>query len=216
MNASKHRGNTEDNGEWEYKEEVFATYHIELPRMTALMKAALRGQLTKVRLLLMAQNKASIFQKDDHGNTAMHYAVQGGNIEIIKLFLKKGLEINETGGGGWSPLMTAVNEAYSGKSFPNGNDEVIKFLLDNGASVNYQDDGGETALMLAVESETDSDSDMKIIRLLIEHGADVNLKNSEGETALDKAVDYENKTVAEYLVAKGAKAGQSIPEGLKR
>jgi len=208
MNSSKQPGNTEDNGEWEYKEEVFATYHIELPKMTALMKAALRGQLTKVRFLLLAQNKASIFQKDDHGNSAMHYAVQGGNIEIIKLFLNKGLDINETGGGGWSPFMTAVNEAYSGKDFLNGNDEVIKFLLDNGASVNYQDEGGETALTLAIENETNSASDMKIIRLLIEHGADVNLKNSEGETALNKAVDCENKTVAEYLIAKGAKAGK--------
>jgi ankyrin repeat protein len=126
-----------------------------------------------------------------------------GNIEIIKLFLSKGLEINEASGGGWSPLMTAINEAYSGKVFPNGNDEVIRFLLGNGASVNYQDVKGETALMLAVES--DSDSNAEIIRLLIEHGADINLRNSEGETALDKAIDYGNKTAADYLIANGAK-----------
>ena len=205
MKASKKANKPEDDGEWEYKEEVFATYHIELPKKTPLMAAALGGQLMKVKFLLLIQKKANIFQKDDHGNTAMDYAVQGGNIEIIKLFLSKGLDINGASNGGWSPLMTSVNEAYSGKVFPNGKDEVIKFLLGNGASVNYQDVKGETALMLAVESQTDSDSDADIIRLLIAHGADVNLRNSEGETALDKAIDYGNKTAADYLIANGAK-----------
>jgi hypothetical protein len=78
MKASKKANNSQNHGEWEYKEEVFATYHIALPIKTPLMAAALGGQLMKVKFLLLIQKKANIFQKDDHGNTAMDYAVQGG------------------------------------------------------------------------------------------------------------------------------------------
>jgi ankyrin repeat protein len=211
MRTKRKATDPKEQSQWEYKEQIVATYHCELPKMTALMTAALRRQLWLMKFLLLLQKKANIFLKDDNGDTALTYAVIGGNIEIIKLFLSKGLNINGTGGGGWSPLMTAVNDAYSGKSFLNGKDEVIQFLINNKASINYQDESGYTALMLAVDGEGDCygetaiTSDLEIIKLLIKNGANVNLKNNEGCTALDKAVSYENQSVIDYLVANGAK-----------
>lgn len=206
MNKKKKATDLQDQSQWEFKERIVATYHFELPKMTALMSAALKGQLKTVQFLLLLQKKSDIFLKDDDGETALTYAVRGRNIEIIKLFLRKGLNIDGTGCGGWSPLMTAIN-AYMGKDIA-----VIQFLLDNKAYTNYQDENGETALMLAVDfacalSEVvDSATDnLDIIKLLIKNGADVNLKNSKGFTALDKAASYENQSVINYLLAQGAK-----------
>ncbi|HPV43419.1 MAG TPA: ankyrin repeat domain-containing protein [Spirochaetota bacterium] len=189
----------------EYKERTVAVYHFELPKRTALMAAALKGRLKMIKFLLLFQKKENIFLKDDNGDTVLDYSILGGNIEIIKLLLSKGLNVNGTEDGRWSPLMSAVNDAYSGKSFLNGKDEVIQFLLNNKASINYQSESGETALMLAVDSETDLLPDLEIIKLLIKNGADINLKDSEGYTALDKAVYLEFQTVIDYLVANGAK-----------
>jgi len=220
MKTKKKATDPKEQSQWEYKETVVAVYHFELPKMTALMKSALRGKLWMVKLLLLFQKKEKIFKKNEDGETVLHYAVLGCNIEIIKFFLSKGLDINGTGGGGWSPLMTAVNDAYSGKTFRNGREEIIKFLLNNKASVNYQDENGKTALMLAIDGETTlmevvenscvlfNDSErpnLEIIKLLIETGADVNLKNSDGETALDIAKSYEKQAVIDYLIANGAK-----------
>jgi len=207
MKTKRKATDPKEQSQWEYKEKIVATYHIDLPKKTALMTAAGKSQLWMVKLLLRLQKKEDIFKKNDDGDTALTFAVIGSNIEIIKLLLNKGFDINETGyDRGWSPLMTAVN-AYIGKDT-----EVIQFLLKNNASVNYQDKSGETALMFAVETAcalsevVDSATDnLEIIKLLIKNGADVNLKNSKGDTALDKAVSYENQAVIDYLVANGAK-----------
>jgi len=220
MKTKKKAEDLKDQSQWEYREKIVATYHFELPKMTALMSAALKGRLKMVKFLLLFQKKENIFLKDDNGDTALDYSILGGNIEIIKLLLSKGLNVDGTVDGRWSPLMSAVNDAYSGKTFRNGREEIIKFLLNNKASVNYQDENGKTALMLAIDGETtlmevvenscdlfnnSERPNLEIIKLLIETGADVNLKNSDGETALDIAKSYEKQAVIDYLIANGAK-----------
>ena len=211
MKTKKKADNQKDQSQWEYKERTVAVYHFEIPKRTALMTAALKGRLKMVKLLLLFQKKENIFKKNEDGETVLHYAVLGCNIEIIKFFLSKGHTIDETDNDGLSLLMTAVRNA-SIMSFRDDSVEVVRFLLDNKASIDHQDERGVTALMIAVEGafsvindSGDTTPNLQIVKLLIEYGADVNLKNKEGETALDKAVYLEFQTVIDYLVANGVK-----------
>merc|ERR1712001_782468 len=50
-----------------------------------------------------------------------------GHLEIVKLLLEQGIDINSKGGHGYTMLHFAVEDF---------NFEIVKFLLDNGANVN--------------------------------------------------------------------------------
>ncbi|KAG4106643.1 ankyrin repeat-containing domain protein, partial [Neocallimastix lanati (nom. inval.)] len=67
----------------------------------------------------------NIYYIDINGRVALHYACEKGNIEIVKLLLKKGSPINIYDNNFFTPLYLA--------SF-NGFYEIAELLLENGAS----------------------------------------------------------------------------------
>lgn len=79
--------------------------HIE--QKTILMTAAYAGKTEAVKLLL--QHKAEIDQKDALGYTALFYAIQQTNYDIIKLLLQQGAVTNVVASNGQdSPMMLAI------------------------------------------------------------------------------------------------------------
>ncbi|MEL7656553.1 MAG: hypothetical protein AAGU75_11670 [Bacillota bacterium] len=60
MATKKKANNLKDQSQWEYKEEIVATYHFELPKETALMTAASKGRLKMVKFLLLFQMLFSV------------------------------------------------------------------------------------------------------------------------------------------------------------
>src|SRR4030043_337340 len=84
-----------------------------------------------------------------------------GNEEIIKLFIKAGIDINAKDKNG----ITALGFASA-----HGNVELARLLIEKGADVNIKDNNGITALLyLALHN-----GDLDVARLLIEKGANVN------------------------------------------
>ncbi|KAI5797277.1 ankyrin repeat-containing domain protein, partial [Pyronema domesticum] len=66
--------------------------------------------------------------QDDLGYTVLHHAVMSGDIEIIKLLLKRGvLDINETDDKGRTLLSHAVEHTSA---------KLVKMLLEEGAEPN--------------------------------------------------------------------------------
>lgn len=115
--------------------------------------------------------------------------------------------IDSLGGGGWTPLMTAV--AVS--DYPS-----VRVLLDHGANLDIVDDEGFTALHLAASFAV---ADMTL--LLLEHGADMNIVDSRGFTPLMAAQAGERMykgsvtgalftDVRQMLEAKAADPGQPL------
>lgn len=118
------------------------------------------------------------------------------NLDIIKLLIEKGADVNYVKSNGRSILhnSTLVFNAY----------EVYKFLLDNGANVNHQDTLGNTPIMsiydpYAIYFINDIDdihseeiyknrnyNSIIIFKLLLENGANINIRNNMGMTALMK------------------------------
>ena len=89
-----------------------------------------------------------------------------GDIEIIKLMLANGANINHLNNENWNALRTLCR--YYGN-----NTEAIKLLLDNGADVNQLSNNNWSALMILCRHHGNN---TEAIKLLLDNGASVHHK----------------------------------------
>ncbi len=112
-------------------------------------------------------------------DTALPLAVYNKEIELIKLLLHSGADVNtkmsskskqteyQNPSSGATPLIIAAAQQ---------NFEIVRMLLEAGADINATNAWGETALFFAEKKED--------ARLLINAGANVNTTNRQGDTPL--------------------------------
>lgn len=126
-------------------------------------------------------------------------AVVADEAELVELFIKAGMRVDEPDADGLTPLMLAAAK---------GNAQIIGVLLGRGASANATARNGETSLMLAAAK-----GNYDAAQLLIGGGAHINAANNAGMTPLFLAVsgnsikNYPNNhhfAVAKLLIDKGA------------
>lgn len=94
--------------------------------------------------LLINHPQIDLFACNEYGDNALHYAVDNNRIDLVKLLLNKGLDVNKKGQGGDTPLHNAV--VYNRLS-------MVKLLLDHGADLSITNDHNQTPLDIAVEEE---------------------------------------------------------------
>lgn len=114
--------------------------------------------------------------------TLLHLAAEStADIEVFKLLLERGEDVNAQVSFGWTVLHLSVRN--------NGLDpEVVRLLLDSGADVAAKGDQGDTPLHHAA-----SHSGPEVISILLENGADAAARNGDGDTPCDVASeDAEN------------------------
>ncbi|KAJ8664786.1 hypothetical protein QAD02_006448 [Eretmocerus hayati] len=105
---------------------------------TQLHVACIKGNVSQVERLL--EDKHPTWVRDNCGWTPLHEAANHGHVEICRLLLRAGANVNDPGGSGCDGV-TALHDAAS-----NGNAPVIQLLLDNGANSNMLTRAGECAL----------------------------------------------------------------------
>ena len=127
--------------------------------------------------------------RDPIGNTAVLYAAQNYNENVIKTLVKKGADLQAVNENGFTALMSAMSAG-------NNNVEVVKYLIENGIDVNAKDSDNITALMYASNSIINPE----IIELLITAGADVSDEDVNGYNAYRIAKEYNpNPAIAETI-----------------
>lgn len=97
---------------------------------------------------------ADINSNPKHGVTPLISAVKKNNIEIAKMLIEKGADVNAVGG---SEKKTAIFFAVS-----DDNVEMVKMLISKGADLNVTDAYYQTPLNIAVEK-----GNKKMINLLL-------------------------------------------------
>lgn len=134
--------------------------------------------------------------KDKNGQTALHVAVEHGNLEIVRFLLNKGAKVNVKDKSKRTSLAMIFTSFEDDVNIIN---EIFRLLVLNGADVDVRDSDGETLLMLACEDEN-----VETVRFLLTAGANPNLKDDEedGETAYQKTDSVEIK---QLLVQYGAR-----------
>uniref|UniRef100_A0AAY4B0I7 K Homology domain-containing protein n=1 Tax=Denticeps clupeoides TaxID=299321 RepID=A0AAY4B0I7_9TELE len=124
-------------------------------------------------------------------NTALTYACAGGFLDVVKVLLKEGANIEDHNENGHTPLMEAASA---------GHVEVARVLLEYGAGINtHSNEFKESALTLACYK-----GHLDMVRFLLEAGADQEHKTDEMHTALMEACMDGHVEVARLLLDSGA------------
>jgi len=92
---------------------------------------------------------------DRNGGTLLITAVQLGNLDIVKLLIQRGADVNFTGNGDYSPLYRSIIYDYF---------STFEFLVSKGACLNERD----KAALSELEWEK-TEQDKKYIQILEQH-----------------------------------------------
>lgn len=181
-----------------------------------------------LRKQIKEHGTGDINEKAENGRTPLIIASINGDVNIAKILIEKGAEIDLKNDKGNTPLILAAYNNHLGmvkyliqkkadvkstNSFglnalmyasQNGYINVVKYLIKNKKvveDINHQSKKGTTALILAAMK-----GNAEIMQLLIKAGADVNIANKNGKTALSTI-----KTLAKNLtnILKNAGATES-------
>lgn len=151
-------------------------------------------------------------------------AIQRRNIEMTRLLIEAGAEVNVKDDAGYTPLLMAIEKGHGEivktllqkgadiyqkrdewgplmYGVKTGNLEIIKLLLEQGADIEQRAEiDGVTPLIIAAREEN-----MEVIEFLLEAGADIENGGLYGNTPLIEAADSGKITLIRYLVEQGAK-----------
>ncbi len=130
----------------------------------------------------------------------LSYALAYPNAQLITELLKRGASVDDLHSYNRTPLIVASGYHHPGN---------IEILLKAGANVRAQDTNNNTALLTHLSEGKVS---FDIVRLLVNAGADVNHKNGDGYTPIFYAVLNGNEYIARFLISKGAKLNERLPE----
>jgi ankyrin repeat protein len=124
--------------------------------------------------------------------TPMYAAAAFGHLSTIKIFLQKGMKVEDSKG----PQGTALHVASY-----NGNQSVVQLYVESGADVNVHCNGLTSPLTIAA-----SHKDKSIFYYLLDHGADPNVPCPLGERLLNRFIREEpfNEKIVLRLLASGA------------
>ena len=182
------------------------------------------GDLATVRRMV-TEDPTRLSQVDTVGNTGLHWAVESGNLEMVRLLVNKGAKMDVRRGDGRTPLAVAIFGFHrywrreekldiiqflisSGASQPLliasalGNLKLVsEILLRNSSVANQIDPMQRRPLSCAAEIGCE-----EIVFLLLEHGADPNSRElmCQGGYALHAAATNNHLSVAKLLLKCGA------------
>jgi len=134
---------------------------------------------------LVTNNPSILIQKDKSGQTALHYAAQRGNLEMVKFM------VNEMVKEGWS--ISEKDNLYGGTPLHLAvmveDVAIVQFLVDSGALISKEDTLGKTPLDYA--NDVDENVKLEIQNIL---------RSAEGKTHHFREQDQNKRHMPLHLV----------------
>ncbi|XP_041067988.1 receptor-interacting serine/threonine-protein kinase 4 [Carcharodon carcharias] len=154
-----------------------------------LYEAMMSGDVGKLMKLLQPQDVDLIL---DDGMSLLHYAVQLGNEEAVRLLLLYNANPNIPNKRGSTPLHLAAEKNLK---------IIAELLLGKKVNINAKDEDQWTPLHFAAQSGEET-----LSRLLLDRNASTNEVDFEGRTALHVACQHSHENVVRVLLSRGANA----------
>ncbi|XP_075165700.1 protein fem-1 homolog B isoform X2 [Haematobia irritans] len=166
--------------------------------ITPLTLAATAGNIIYVKTLL---NKYNVDLECEcnvifdglvvYGATALWVASGLGHLQVVKLLVQKGANVNHNTKAQSSPLRAAC---YAGRL------DIVKYLIDHGADVNLGNKYNNTCIMIAAYK-----GHTQVVDTLLKNGANPNDQALCGATALHYAAECGHYDVCRLLLDHGAR-----------
>jgi ankyrin repeat protein len=156
-----------------------------------LVWAEREGHIETIQLLLDHGAKIDVVADND-GERILHRAVVNDHIEIVKLLLATGIDVDAKNKYG----RTALHQAATFDRIA-----IAQLLLANNADVDAKNKYGMTVLYDAIK-----EGSVKMVELLLNHGVDINAIVSDEKklTPLLFAVKRREKEIVKFLLNRGA------------
>ena len=168
-------------------------YSTDYPVRTALhytSQFGLPGITEKVLATINVPVVEAVNAKDRRGYAPLSSAAENGQLEMVRLLLGKGAEINAQSGYDGNALYVASSR---------GHELVVEILLDNGAEVNARGGGFGNALQAASAGGHE-----QVVKTLLDNGAEVNAQGGHYSNALYLASARGHEQVVKMLLNAGA------------
>ncbi|XP_046370254.2 ankyrin-2-like [Haliotis rufescens] len=191
----------------------------DIEGMTPVFLAALNGHDEVFDLLV--EKEADLLIVTDGGNTILHAACRGGNVQIVKYVLNQNIvDVNSKEYSGLTPAMEAAVGGHKAVFYlllekrpdlsqpddhdnnllhmacEGGNVELVKYVLAlNSVDINSRTEDGRTPAMIAA-----SKGHKDMLKLLVNKGADLSLVNSHGEDVLHISLLCEDMEMVKYIL----------------
>ena len=137
---------------------------------------------------------------------ALDIAAMLGRMEIIRIFLDAGVDIDAIVGRAGTLLHRAAER---------GQIPLVEFLLESGAAIDARNTNPDNyyerqwiPLMFAI-----SENQIPIFQLLLDAGADINVCDTQGRTPLLLAIENGRQSMSERLIEMGANLELADKEG---
>ncbi|KAM4633292.1 ankyrin repeat domain-containing protein 6b isoform 2-T2 [Polymixia lowei] len=153
-----------------------------------LLIASHKGQADNVVQLI---NKGAKVAVTKYGRSPLHLAAYKGHIEVVRILLKAGCDLDIQDDGEQTALHRAAVV---------GNSDVISALVQEGCALDRQDKDGNTAL-----HEVSWHGFSQSVKLLVKAGANVHAKNKAGNTALHLACQNGHAQSSKVLLLGGSR-----------
>jgi len=163
----------------------------DAPVPAAPLAAAVKAGQRAAAIDMIAKKSADVNAAEADGSTALLWAANGNDADLVSRLLKAGAKPNVRNQLGSTPLAEATF---------NANTEMVKSLLDAGADPNAAGPDGQTSLMVIART-----SNVAAAKLLLDKGANPNVKEAQREqTALMWAAASSQGPMMRELLAHGA------------
>ncbi|XP_067659868.1 ankyrin-3-like [Haliotis asinina] len=168
-------------------------------RKTPVMIAAEKADIDMFDFLV--RKGADLSLVDVASNTVLHFACDGGNLEIISYILtQNAVGINSCGEDNWTPAMKAALQ---------GHKDVFDLLVSKGADLSLVDGDRNTILHLACEG-----GNLDIVKYILKQNTvNINSLGENGWTPAMKAALKGHKDVFNLIVTQGADLSLMQEEG---
>lgn len=208
--------------------------HAQLPdagtierQRRVMLDAAERGDVSTINRVMMAGGNVNV--RDDLGRTPLHLAVAADKIEVFKVLLSEGADINAVANDLDTPWLLAGARGRTemlGLMIPKGPDlsklnryggtalipachygyvDTVKLLLSAKINVDLINSLGWTCLLEAVILGDGGPNQQEIIRLVLKAGANPDIADKKGDTALSHARARGLTQIIAILEAAGAR-----------
>lgn len=159
---------------------------IETNRNTALTLACFQGRHEVVSLLL--DRKANVEHRAKTGLTPLMEAASGGYIEVGRVLLDKGADVNAT------PVPSSRDTALT-IAADKGHLKFVELLLQRQACVEVKNKKGNSPLWLAANG-----GHINVVKNLKNHNADIDSQDNRRVSCLMAAFRKGHTKVVEYMV----------------